>query len=93
VGGAKGPDTEYGFPSTAFGSTRGHCESNKSLQFNNLFHHLNPMLLYKAQPVKRLWIPKPNGEKRPVGSLYSITTSLLQPSPETDAEARMGCSA
>ena len=85
------------------------AKSNKSLQFNNLFHHLNLTLLlkafyklnrkaakgvdnlgwfeyqknakqniralheklqsgqYKARPVKRLWIPKPNGEKRPIG--------------------------
>ena len=82
---------------------------DKSLQFNNLLHHLNlPMLYnafnhlnkravkgvdnlgwydyqrdleqrlsalhqriqsgrYKAQPVKRIWIPKGNGENRPIG--------------------------
>jgi group II intron reverse transcriptase/maturase len=93
--------------------------NNKSLQFNNLFHHLNPALLhkafyklnrkaakgvddlgwfeyqinakqniralhsrlqsgqYKAQPVKRLWIPKSNGEKRPIG-ITAIEDKIVQ---------------
>jgi RNA-directed DNA polymerase len=95
------------------------AKSNKSLQFNNIFHHLNPALLhkafynlnrkaakgvddlgwfeyqqsvqqnirelhgrlqsgkYKAQPVKRLWIPKPNGEERPIG-ITAIEDKIVQ---------------
>ncbi len=95
------------------------ARKDKSLQFNNLFHHLNPVLLhkafyklnrkaakgvdglgwfeyqqnvkenltalhqrlhngrYKAQPVKRLWIPKSNGEKRPIG-ITAIEDKIVQ---------------
>lgn len=109
------------------------AKHDKSLQFNNLFHHLNlPMLYnafkhlnkravkgvdnlgwydyqrdlekrlialhqriqsgrYKAQLVKRIWIPKGNGENRPIGItaiedkiVQQAVVWLLEPIYETD---------
>lgn len=95
------------------------AKRSKSLQFNNLMHHISPLLLqkafyqlnkkaakgvdnlgwhdyekdvltrlkglhlrlqsgrYKAQPVKRLWIPKGNGEERPIG-ITAIEDKIVQ---------------
>ena len=95
------------------------AKHNKTLQFNNLLHHLNLAMLtkafyhlnkgaargvdnmgwydyqtdatrrlaalhqriqsgrYKAQAVKRIWIPKGNGEERPIG-VTAIEDKIVQ---------------
>ena len=95
------------------------AKQERSLRFNNLLHHITPMLLeraynrlnrksakgidnegwtsfgeklperiqnlhqrihtqqYKPQPVLRIWLPKPNGEKRPIG-LTAVEDKVVQ---------------
>ena len=95
------------------------AKRNRSLQFNNLLHHITPELLLKAyqhlnrsaargvdgvswksygqnlpekvqdlhqrihtqtyrpQPVLRIWLPKPNGERRPIG-ITAVEDKVVQ---------------
>lgn len=95
------------------------AKQDKNLKFNNLLHHITPVLLYEAftklnrqaakgvdnvgwyeyatqlkpklmelherldtgkykpQPVKQLWLPKVNGEQRPIG-ITALEDKIVQ---------------
>ncbi len=45
---------------------------------------------YNARPVKRLWIPKPNGEKRPIG-ITAMEDKIVQKALVNEKSLRSAC--